>query len=56
MSKVFTKKFSLKEIKTKFHFDLHNLLRAFDSIIIKKLSFYRFYDNKIDFIDDSHTM
>ena len=56
VNEIFIKKFSLKEIKAKFYLDFHNLLQTFDSIIIKNLSFHCFYDHKIDFIDDFHTM
>ena len=50
------KKSFLKKIKTKFHFDFHDLLQTFDLIITKNLSFHCFYDHKIDFVDDFHTM
>ena len=56
MSEIFIKKFFLKKIKAKFHFDFHDLLQTFDSITTKNLSFHRFYNYKIDFVDDSHTM
>ena len=56
MSEIFIKKFSLKKIKTKFHFDFHDLLQTFDSIIIKNFSFHHFYDHKIDFVDDFYMM
>ena len=56
MSEIFIKKSSLKEIKTKFYFDFHDLLQTFNSIITKNLLFHHFYDHKIDFVDDSHMM
>ena len=56
MNEIFIKKFSLKKIKTKFHFDFHDLLQAFDSITAENLSLYHFYDHKIDFVNDFHTM
>ena len=56
MNEIFIKKSFLKEIKAKFHFDFHDLLQTFDLITIKNLSFHRFYDYKIDFVDNSHTM
>ena len=56
MSEIFIKKSSLKKIKTKFYFDFHNLLQTFDSITTKNFSFHRFYDHKIDFVDDFHIM
>ena len=56
MGEIFIKKSFLKKIKAKLHFDFHDLLQAFDSIIIENLLFYRFYDHKINLVDDSHTM
>ena len=56
MSEIFIKKSFLKKIKIKFYFDFHDLLQTFDSIIIKIFSFYRFYNHKINFINDLHTM
>ena len=56
MNEIFIKKSFLKEIKAKFHFDFHDLLQTFDSITTKNFSFYRFYDHKIDLVDDSHTI
>ena len=56
MSEIFIKKSFLKEIKTKLYFDFYNSLQTFDSITIKNFLFHRFYDYKIDFIDDFHTM
>ena len=56
MSKIFIKKFSLKEMKTKLHFDFYDLLQTFDLITIENLLFHHFYNHKIDFINDSHTM
>ena len=56
MNEIFIKKFSLKEIKAKLHFDFHNLLQTFNLITTKNLSFHHFYDHKIDFVDDSHTI
>ena len=56
MSETFIKKSSLKKIKIKFHFDFHDLLQTFNLIITKNLSFHHFYNHKIDFIDDFHTM
>ena len=56
MSEIFIKKSFLKEIKAKFYFDFYDLLQAFDSITTKNFSFYRFYNHKINFVDDSHTI
>ena len=42
MSKIFIKKYSLKEIKVKFYFDFHNLLQMFDLIAAENLSFHCF--------------
>ena len=56
MSEIFITKSSLKKIKAKFYFDFHDLLQTFDSIIIKNLLFYYFYDHKINFVDNLHTM
>ena len=56
MNEIFIKKFFLKKIKAKFYFDFHDLLQTFDSITTENFSFHRFYDHKIDFVDDSHTM
>ena len=56
MSEIFIKKSSLKEIKIKFYFDFYDLLQTFDSITTENLSLHRFYDYKIDFVDDSHMM
>ena len=56
MSEIFIKKSSLKEIKTKFYLDFHDLLQTFDSITTENLSSHHFYDHKIDFVDDSHMM
>ena len=56
MNEIFIKKSSLKEIKAKLYFDFHDLLQTFDSITTKNLSFYCFYNHKIDFVDDFHTM
>ena len=56
VGETFIKKSSLKEIKAKFYFDFHDLLQTFDSIITENLLFHRFYDHKIDFVDDFHTM
>ena len=56
MSEIFIKKFFLKKIKAKLHFDFHNLLQTFDLITIENLLFYRFYNYKINFVDDSHIM
>ena len=56
MNEIFIKKFSLKKNQIKFHFDFHNLLQAFDSIAAKNLLFHRFYNYKIDLVDDFHTM
>ena len=56
MNELFIKKLSLKKIKTKFYFDFHDLLQTFDSIAIENLLFYRFYDYKINFVNDSHIM
>ena len=56
INEIFIKKFSLKEIKTKFYFDFHDLLQTFDLIIIKNLLFYHFYNYKINFVDDFHMM
>ena len=56
MSEIFIKKFFLKKIKIKFYFDFHDLLQTFNSIAIKNLLFYCFYDHKIDFVDNFHTM
>ena len=56
MGEIFIKKLSLKKIKAKFYFDFHNLLQTFDSITTENLSFYHFYDHKIDFVNDFHTM
>ena len=46
MSEIFITKLSLKKIKTKFYFDFHDLLQAFDSITTKNLLFHHFYDYK----------
>ena len=56
MNEIFIKKFFLKKIKAKFHFDFHDLLQAFDLITTKNFSFHHFYNYKIDFVDDFHTM
>ena len=56
MNEIFIKKSSLKKIKVKFYFDFYDLLQTFDSITTKNFLFYRFYDHKIDFVDDFHTM
>ena len=56
MDEIFIKKSFLKKIKAKFHLNFHDLLQTFDSITIENLSLYCFYDYKINFIDDSHTM
>ena len=56
MNEIFIKKLSLKEIKVKFHFDFHDLLQTFNSIITENLSSHRSYNYKIDFVDDFHTM
>ena len=56
MSEIFIKKFSLKKIKAKFYFNFHDLLQTFNSIAAKILLFNYFYDHKIDFVDDFHTM
>ena len=56
INEIFIKKSFLKEIKAKFYFDFHDLLQTFNSITIKNFSFYCFYDHKIDFVDDFHTM
>ena len=56
MNEIFIKKFSLKEIKVKFYFDFYDLLQTFDSITAKNLSFHHFYDHKINFVNDFHTM
>ena len=56
INEIFIKKFFLKEIKTKFYFNFHDLLQTFDSITTKNLSFHYFYDHKIDFVNDFYTM
>ena len=56
MSEIFIKKFSLKKIKAKFHFNFYDLLQTFDSIATKNLIFHCFYNYEIDLVDDSHTM
>ena len=56
INEIFIKKSSLKEIKVKLHFNFHDLLQAFDSITTENLSFHRFYNYKIDFVDDFYTM
>ena len=56
MNEIFIKKFFLKEIKAKLYFNFHDLLQTFDSIITKNLLFYCFYDHKIDFINNFHTV
>ena len=56
MNEIFIKKSFLKEIKTKFYFNFHDLLQTFDLITTKNLLFYYFYDYKIDFVDDFYTM
>ena len=56
VSEIFIKKFFLKEIKAKIHFDFHDLLQTFDSITTENFSSHRFYDYKIDFVDNFHTM
>ena len=56
MDEIFIKKSSLKEIKIKFHLDFHDLLQTFDLITTENLSLHRFYNYKIDFIDDFHMM
>ena len=56
MDEIFIKKSFLKKIKAKFHLDFHDLLQAFDSITTKNFSFHRFYDYKINFVNDSHMM
>ena len=55
-NKIFIKNSFLKEIKTKFHFDFYKLLQRFDLITIKNLLFHYFYDYKIDFVNNFHTM
>ena len=56
MNKIFIKKLFLKKIKAKFYLDFHDLLQTFDSITTKNLSFHHFYDHKIDFVNNLHTM
>ena len=56
MNEIFIKKSSLKKIKAKFYFDFHDLLQTFNSITTKNLLFHRFYDHKINFVDDLYTM
>ena len=56
MNEIFIKKPSLKEIKAKFHFNFHDLLQTFDSITTENFLSHRFYDHKIDFVNDFHTM
>ena len=56
VDEIFIKKSFLKEIKTKLHFDFHDLLQTFDSIAAENFLFPRFYDYKINFVDDFHTM
>ena len=56
MNEIFIKKPFLKEIKTRFYFDFHDLLQTFDSITTKNLLFHRFYNHKIDFVDDFYMM
>ena len=56
MNEIFIKKLSLKKIKAKFYFDFYDLLQTFDSITTKILLFYYFYNHKIDFVNNFHTM
>ena len=56
MNEIFIKKSFLKKIKVKLHLDFYDLLQTFDSITTENLLFHRFYDHKIDFVDDLHTM
>ena len=56
MSDIFIKKSSLKKIKIKFYLNFHDLLQTFDFITTENFLFHRFYDYKIDFVDDFHMM
>ena len=56
MNEIFIKKFFLKEIKAKFHFDFHDLLQTFNLITTKNFSLHHSYDHKIDFVNDFYMM
>ena len=34
------------------HSNFHNLLKTFDFVVVERLASHRFYDHKIEFIDD----
>jgi len=44
---------NLKDIKAKLSLKYHEFLDVFDRAQLNKLSFHRFYDHKIELIDDS---
>ncbi len=43
---------ALEQVKIKFFSEYHNYLNVFDQAMINQLSLHRFYDHKIELIDE----